>query len=144
MLNSNVDKNKMNKYIKELDNECDNIRDNLVKLIQDVMGFEIVNEPKSQTDLGSMKVNVKHERDSYENVHSYRSYISVILYIDKKYTEKQNSAIKIGFLNDLRRMLEFNMNNLYSIHKFYIASTESVQVNERVDGFKILLALIKN
>lgn len=140
-MDTNLKKNTMAKYVTE--EYTDIITKNLKQLIYEKMDFEIINELKSK-DLGSMKVSVTFERDSYESANTIRNYYVIILYIDKSYNDIQHTSIRRNFLYDFRRMLELNYNNIGSIHRLYIAGTETIEVNEKIEGYKILLALHNN
>lgn len=140
-MDTSIKKNTMTKYVTE--EYEDIIINNLRTLIYEKIGFEIINEFKSK-DLGSMKVSVKFERDSYETTNTMRNYYVITLYIDKSYSNTQHTSIRRNFLNDLRRMLELNYNNIGSIHRVYIAGTETIEVNEKIEGYKVLLALHNN
>lgn len=103
------------------------------------MGFEVIDEQKSQ-DAGSGLVRVYLERESPQTTFEAVYYYVVVLYIDKALTDKQREKKMINFLERLRYQIDINKNNFGSQVQIQYAGSFLVDINERIEGFKISYA----
>jgi hypothetical protein len=117
------------------------IRNRLKHLVEDIMGYEVIDEQASP-NVGANKVRIYFERDSDEGLHEYRGYYVIVFYIDRKLTDSQREARARGFYQEFKDTLYFNRNNIYAVQKISFVGTMFIDMKvKNLEGFKILYGI---
>lgn len=116
------------------------MREKLVEAITN-KGYEVIDAPFSQ-NVGHLKVRVHLERHSNDSRYRIRNYYIITLYLDKKLlSDSERDKLMQCFTTDIRQLFTYEVNNLGIDESFHFAGDSLININNRLEGYKILYGL---